>query len=187
VITISKVLACCALVSSALYAADYAKLPAYRYAGGNAVEAAVATYAVQEFANHYEPADISIPVVNVVAVDSGAAGETLVWGSFWVFNYELRGDTLSCVSGGEYPGLAHLQKSKDGSYRVKALEVVEDGSRYTGSAKRIFGKHYGAFTKMQSDTELRERKRVEMIGDYVRVNKLPISGYQDYGWEVMPI
>lgn len=159
----------------------------YGFAEGNALETAVSNYVVGEIAPQYAKADVSIPIVNILAVDSSQSRETLVWGSFWVLNYELRGDTLFCVSGGDHSGLAHLQQAEDGSYFVKKLEVVEDGAKFTKSAKRIFGKHYKSFMKIYSDKDAREKKRVEMIRDYVREKDLRVTKYQDYGWEAKSI
>ena len=160
---------------------------AYSTAEDNYLEAAVSAYIVDNVAPQYAKAEISIPVVNILAVDSTKASETLVWGSFWVFNYELRGDTLFCVSGGEHSGLAHLQKTKDGNYLVKKLDIPEDGAGFTKSAKRIFGKHYESFMKVYSNEDFRENKRAQGIRDYVRKKKLPVTKYQDYGWEAKSI
>jgi len=146
-------------------------------------ETPILNYAVGEIAPQYAQSDVTIPVVNILAVDSSQSNETLVWGSFWVFNYEFRGDTLFCVSGGDHSGLAHLQQAEDGSYFVKKLEVVEDGAKFTKSAKKIFGKHYKSFMKIYSDKNVREKKRAETIRDYVKANGLSITKYQDYGWE----
>lgn len=159
----------------------------YGIAEDNYLESAVSAYLVDNVAPQYAKAEISIPVVNILAVDSTKASGTLVWGSFWVFNYELRGDTLFCVSGGEHSGLAHLQKTKDGNYLVKKLDVPEDGAGFTKSAKRIFGKHYESFMKAHSDENFRENKRTQGIRDYVRDKKLPATRYQDYGWEAKSI
>jgi hypothetical protein len=37
--------------------------------------------------------------------------------------------------------------------------------------------------KIYSDQDVREKKRAESIRDYVKANGLPITKYQDYGWE----
>ena len=160
---------------------------AYSTAEDNYLESAVSAYIVDNIAPLYAKGEVSIPVVNILAVDSSKVDETLVWGSFWVFNYELHGDTLFCVSGGEHPGLAHLQKSKDGKYLVKKIDVVEDGAGFTKSAKRIFGKHYESFMKAYSDEAFRENKRAQGIRDYVRNKNLSVTKYQDYGWEAKSI
>jgi hypothetical protein len=160
---------------------------AYGNAEDNVLESAVSAYLGSNIAPQYSKGDVTIPVVNILAVDSSKGNETLVWGSFWVFNYELRGNTLFCVSGGEHSGLAHLQKTKDGKYLVKKLDVPEDGAGFTKSAKKIFGKQYESFMKVHSDEALREGKRAQTIRDYVKDKKLPVTKYQDYGWEAKSI
>ena len=186
--TFSKIAIACALAASSAFASDGdgAKIPAYRYDGADVIEGAVSDYVLSEFAPEYAPADVSIPVVNVIAVDYGDADETLVWGSFWVFNYELAGDTLVCTSGGEHPGLFRLEHTGDG-YEVKSFEMVADGSRYTKSAKKIFGKFYDAFRDVEADTENRERVRAETIARYVKAHDLAVTRYKDYGWEAKSI
>ena len=160
---------------------------AYSTAEDNYLESAVSAYIDDKIAPLYAKGEVSIPVVNILAVDSSKVNETLVWGSFWAFNYELHGDTLFCVSGGEHSGLAHLQKTKDGNYLVKKLDIPEDGAGFTKSAKRIFGKHYESYMKVFSDEKFRESKRAQGIRDYVRNKKLPVTKYQDYGWEAKSI
>ena len=158
------------------------------FAGSDPLEAAISAYVVDEFGPHYAQSDATIPVVNILATQTTKQGEALAWGSFWVFNYELRGDTLFCVSGGNYPGAAHLKKSDKGDYVVTGIDVVEDGSRYDKSARKIFGEYYDEWVKNMSNNEtLRENKRAEMIGDYVKAKGLSAKMYQDYGWEAKPI
>lgn len=36
---------------------------------------------------------------------------------------------------------------------------------------------------MSGNETLRESKRAEMIGDYVKANDLFVTMYQDYGWD----
>ena len=63
------------------------------------------------------------------------------------------------------------------------MEVTEDGSGYTESAKRIFGDHYDEFAKVNSDEETREKTRAQIIANYVAANNLQITAYKDYGWD----
>ena len=46
-----------------------------------------------------------------VEVDESDSADVRVWGDFWVFNYNISGDTLKTVSGGDHPGLFHLVKT----------------------------------------------------------------------------
>jgi hypothetical protein len=67
------------------------------------------------------------------------------------------------------------------------LDIPEDGAGFTKSAKRIFGKYYESFMKIYSDEDFRENRRAQGIRDYVKHKKLPVTKYQDYGWEAKSI
>ena len=112
--------------------------------------------------------------------------DVLVWGDFWVFNYDLSGDTLKTVSGGDHPGLMHLKKTDKG-FEVTDFEQVEDGAGNMESAKRIFGDKYDAFHEINSSEELREEKRLGYILDYVNRLHLSATMVQDYGWPAVEL
>ena len=107
----------------------------------------------------------------------------MVWGDFWVFNYNLAGDTLETVSGGSHPGLMHI-KQTDTGFEVTAFDQVEDGSRYMPSAKKIFGEKYDAFQTINSDEVRREKHRAEILANYVKKHNIPATKYKDYGWPI---
>ncbi len=163
-------------------AASSANLPKFVYIGDDPVIAPICAYSVDVLAANYPAADVSIPCIQVVALDESNPDDVLVYGSYWIYNYKLDGDTLVCESGGHYPGLIHL-KTVDNKYEVASFDVVEDGSNYDESAKEIFGDHYDDFTKLVSDDAFHEEIRKNIIGDYVADNKLSITKYQDYGQE----
>ena len=163
-------------------AAEDNALPAFVYPEDDPVLSAVSDYITVELASNYEPADVCIPVIRVVAVDDSKEDDILVWGEFYVNNYDLNGDILETKSGGNYPGCMHLQKEED-VCTVTAFDVVEDGSRYDESAKKIFGDKYEEFTGLSSDDTDRENVRKETIKKYVDINGLNIKAYKDFGWE----
>ena len=156
-------------------------LPDYEYPGPEAFYSEVYDY-VEDLAEDYPEADVSIPCILIVAEDEGDNGETLVYGDFWIFNYNLDGTTLKCASGGSYPGCLHVSYD-EGEYEVTEFEVVEDGEGYGESAKAIFGSHYEDFAKIHSDSEAMEPIRAQIIANYVAANNLDITEYQDYGWD----
>ena len=163
-------------------AAEDNALPAFVYPEDDPVLSAVSDYITVELASNYEPADVCIPVIRVVAVDDSKEDDILVWGEFYVNNYDLNGDILETKSGGNYPGCMHLKKEED-VCTVTAFDVVEDGSRYDESAKKIFGDKYEEFTGLSSDDTDRENVRKETIKKYVDINGLNIKAYKDFGWE----
>ncbi|MBR3716885.1 MAG: hypothetical protein IKN19_02820, partial [Bacteroidaceae bacterium] len=74
----------------------------------------------------YAAGEHCVPARSIVAVDEQDKSDIKVWGDFWVFNYNLVGDTLKCVSGGSHPGLMHVRKTDNG-FEVTAFDQVEDG------------------------------------------------------------
>ena len=142
---------------------------------------AIERYLVKECGSKYLKGQYCIPFQTVVAVDERNDEDILVWGDFWVFNYNLAGDTLETVSGGSHPGLMHI-KQTDTGFEVTAFDQVEDGSRYMPSAKKIFGEKYDAFQTINSDEVRREKHRAEILANYVKKHNIPATKYKDYGW-----
>ena len=129
----------------------------------------------------YAEGEHCVPVSNIVAVDEQEKADIKVWGDFWVFNYNLVGDTLKCVSGGSHPGLMHISQTVNG-YEVTGFDQVEDGAGNLPSAHRIFGANYEAFHAINSNAEGREALRAKTLADYVKTHHLTATLYQDYGW-----
>ena len=154
----------------------------YGYAGTDPVEAAVYKYMVKEVSKNYDKADVAIPVVTIVHTDDTDQKDIVVYGDFWINNYNIKGDTLECVSGGNYPGVLHVKKDGD-AYIVSGAEFAADGEDFDKSAKELFGDHYDAFMKVYSDSDAREALRKKIVSDYVKLNGLKVSKYQDYGWD----
>lgn len=142
---------------------------------------AIDRYLVNEIGKHYAKGEHCVPIHPIVTVDERNSEDILVWGDFWVFNYNQVGDTLKCVSGGSHPGLMHIRQTEKG-YEVTGFEQVEDGSRYLPSAKKIFGKKYEVFHTINSDAEKRERLRAEGLSVYAKKHHLGVTMYQDFGW-----
>lgn len=160
--------------------ADYIDGAAYGYAGDDPVEAACYQYMAEEIAPQYSEAEISIPTVIIVSEDFTPEDEVLVYGDFWVENYNVEGDTLKTVSGGNHPGCMHVSKS---DYTVTAFDQVEDGGNFEASAKEIFGEAYEDFMDVYGDSDARAETRKITVSDYVNLNHLDIKYYQDEGWD----
>ena len=160
-------------------------LPVYTYKEADSTMAAAAEYTVSEFSKNYDVADVSVPAVTIVGEDMNDPSDVKVWGIFELYNYKLneKNSTLECQSGGVYPGLMHMEKKDGGGYTVKSVELVEDGEGFTQSAKKIFGNHYDRFMKEYSNDKDRDDTRKDFIEDYVKSNNLPITHYQDFGWD----
>ena len=147
----------------------------------NTYLSAIDRYLVEEIGKHYAQGEHCVPIHNVVAIDESNAEDILVWGDFWVFNYNQVGDTLKCMSGGNHPGLMHVRQTDNG-FEVNSFDQVEDGSNNLPSAKRIFGDKYEAFQAINSNKEDREKLRAEGLATYVKKQGLSATTYEDYGW-----
>ena len=142
---------------------------------------AIDRYLTDSIGSYYAKGEHCVPIHSIVAVDERNSENILVWGDFWVFNYNQVGDTLKCVSGGSHPGLMHIRQTEKG-FEVTAFDQVEDGSRYLPTAKKIFGDKYDAFHAINSDEKNRERLRAEGLSVYAKKNGLAVNLYQDHGW-----
>ena len=149
-------------------------------------DAAVEDYLVNVIGKNYTEAAYCIPCPFIVSSNLGNKDDVLVWGDFWVFNYDVAGDTLKTVSGGNHPGLMHLKKTDKG-FEVTSFDAVEDGAGNMESAKRIFGDKYDAFWEVNSNQEKREDIRLHFIADYVKKHNLPVKMVQDYGWPAVEL
>lgn len=140
-------------------------------------------YLADSIGSQYAPGELCIPCLTVISweQDKENPDSVSVLGDFWVFNYNVVGDTLKTVSGGSHPGKMILRLIDD-LYEVISFDQVGDGSNFTPSAKRIFGDMYEAFQSINSDEDAREQARADFIVKYVKANKLSVKYYQDYGW-----
>lgn len=149
---------------------------------------AINQYLVDSIGSQYSPGEVCIPCATVVACDQADSDSAMmVWGDFWVFNYNVAGDTLKTVSGGSHPGLMRVMQNEKGEFEVLSFEQVEDGHGNEASARRIFGDLYEAFHSINSNEETREETRSIAIGWYVKNHDLPVKYYQDYGWPAKEI
>ena len=142
---------------------------------------AIDRYLTDSIGSKYAKGEHCVPIHSIVRVDERNSEDILVWGDFWVFNYNQSGDTLKCVSGGSHPGLMHIRQTEKG-FEVTAFDQVEDGSSYLPTAKKIFGDKFDAFKAINSDEKARERLRAEGLATYAKKNGLAVTLYQDYGW-----
>ena len=148
---------------------------------------AIGRYFTDQVAPQYAPAELCITYHNYADVDDSNPDDIQVWGDFWVENYNIAGDTLLFVSGGNHAGKVHVKKDSAGNYLATGLDAVGDGSNYLPTAKAIFGERFDDFQKANSDHVLREKIRKTAISGYVFKNKLNVKYYKDYGWPAVKI
>ena len=122
----------------------------------------------------------------IVSSDQAGTDSVLVLCDCWVLWYNVAGDTLKCVSGGNHSGLMSLKK-ENVKYTVKSFEQTVDGAGNDASARRIFGSHYDIYQNMHSNQDVREAFRKEQLQEYVKKHNLNVHYYQDYGWPAVKL
>ena len=157
---------------------------------------AIENYLVDSLGKNYTQGEVCIPVYSVINFEEPGepsnpdevitATDIKVWGDWWVFNYNIVGDTLKCISGGSHPGMFLLQKDGE-AYKVIAFDQVEDGSRNLPSAKRIFGDLYEDFHAINSNQDYRDSVRLAMVAQYVQEHNLSVTMLQDFGWPAVAL
>lgn len=147
---------------------------------------AIERFLTDSIGSQYAPATYSIPCVQYVASDESNADNILVWGDYWVFNYNLDADTLKTVSGGSHPGLMHVKQTGE-NFTVIAFDQVTDGTDFLPSAKRVFKDQFDKFQAIYSDADSRDEHRTQSIAQFVKANNIPATHYQDYGWPAIEL
>ena len=147
---------------------------------------AIGDYLVNEIGEHYLKGELCIPTLMIVSSDQAGADNVPVLCDCWVLWYNVAGDTLKCVSGGNHSGLMSLNK-ENGKYTVKSFEQTVDGAGNDASARRIFGSHYDIYQNMHSNQDVREAVRKEQLQEYVKKHNLNVHYYQDYGWPAVKL
>jgi hypothetical protein len=117
----------------------------------------------------------------MIVSEEEQADSMKVWLDAWAYWYNISGDTLKTVSGGNHSGCITLA-IRVGNPTVSNFEQTLDGSAFLPSAKRIFSQHFDVFQNMHSSQGVREAARKEQLSYYLKERQLNIRYYQDYGW-----
>lgn len=142
---------------------------------------AISDYLVKVVGENYLKGEVCIPAIMIVAEENADSAQSQYYGDFWVFWYNIAGDTLKTVSGGNHSGCMALCR-QNGTFKVTGFEQTVDGAGNEASAKQIFGEHYDVYRRIHSNEDMRETARKEQLQDYVKRNGLNVYYYQDYGW-----
>ena len=151
-----------------------------------ALRQAISNYLVKEIGSQYSQGDLCVPVLMIVSAEEEGSEQARVWGDFWVFNYNIVGDTLKTVSGGNHSGYMDIAKAGE-ELQVKHFEQTENGASFEASAKRIFANHYDIYQNMHSNQDVREAVRQEQLQQYIKKNDLKVKYYQDFGWDAVEL
>ena len=167
-------------------------LPAYLYSGDDQIVGAVANYSAENSSQYWdhdvECVAIPAPVIlKTVMIDDAHAD---VYGNFWCMKYMLEDRTLVCISGGEAPGIMHLELV-DQVWTVASVETAGDGEDYAADIKRFCNgdKELEAayFNATDAQQEPLKGVRTQFIREYVEANQLQIDSYQDPYWDAVPL
>ena len=163
---------------------DEHKQDCIRYIDNNrkeqALRDAISDYLVKEIGVQYRQGELCIPTLMIVSAQEISADMAWVWGDFWIWWYDQKGDTLMTVSGGNHSGLMTVLQ-QDGKLKIESFEQTVDGAGNDASARRIFRSHYDIYQNMHSNQDVREAVRREQLTEYVKSHNLNISYYKDYG------
>ncbi|MBO6077160.1 MAG: hypothetical protein J6P66_00215 [Bacteroidaceae bacterium] len=169
---------------------DEHKQDCIRYIENNrreqALRDAISDYLIKEIGMQYRQGELCIPTLMIVSAQEISADMAWVWGDFWIWWYNHKGDTLMTVSGGNHSGLMTIQQ-QDGKFSVLSFEQTVDGAGNDASARRIFRSHYDIYQNMHSNQDVREAVRREQLTEYVKSHNLNISYYKDYGWDAIKL
>ena len=169
---------------------DEHKQDCIRYIENNrreqALRDAISDYLVKEIGVQYRQGELCIPTLMIVSAQEISADQAWVWGDFWIWWYNLEGDTLMTVSGGNHSGLMTVLQ-QDGKFQITSFEQTVDGAGYDASARRIFRSHYDVYQNMHSNQDVREAVRQEQLSEYVRSHNLNVHYYKDYGWDAVKL
>jgi len=125
------------------------------------------------------PSEISIPLYDIIALDDTNIQDIQATGDFWLFYYDLSGDTLKTVTGFNKPGKLHMWKMGNDKYSWSQFEFVSMENEK--NAQRVFGDKLEEFLALHADSDRREAIRAEAIAAYVRSNGLSVKYYQNEG------
>lgn len=176
---------CCAMMNA--FAAGTAALPAYAYTGDDPVVCAVAEAIVSNAPLHeLYPDSVLIPAPVILKTVPADDTHMSVYGNFWYMRYVQEGSQLTCVSGGEAPGVMQLEKTTDG-WKAVSVELAGDGSEY-GKDIQYFCKgdrelETAYYDSADAGKDPLMSVRTQLIREYVQANGLAIEAYADYGWE----
>lgn len=156
------------------------KLPEYEYTGKDLRIKAVFDETKKKSDEDKEEGLVTIPMLNIYKIVETKSGAE-VYANFWSETYYRYGNLLKNYSGGSYPGVMYLKKTKDG-YRVTKTRYAEDGASIERSIWKLCKGYPDVAVRMMKDS-VTENQRKKVLQEYVSQNKLKIKAYKEYGWQ----
>lgn len=156
------------------------KLPEYEYTGKDLRIKAVFDETKKKSDEDKEEGLVTIPMLNIYKIVETKSGAE-VYANFWSETYYRYGNLLKNYSGGSYPGVMYLKKTKDG-YRVTKTRYAEDGESLERSIWKLCKGYPDVAIRMMKDS-VTQNQRKKVLQKYVSQNKLKIKAYKEYGWQ----
>ena len=156
------------------------KLPEYEYTGKDLRIKAVFDETKKRSDEDKEEGLVTIPMLNIYKIVETKSGAE-VYANFWSETYYRYGSQLKNYSGGSYPGVMYLKKTKDG-YRVTKTRYAEDGESLERSIRKLCKGYPDVAIRMMKDS-VTQNQRKKVLQKYVSQNKLKIKAYKEYGWQ----
>ena len=156
------------------------KLPEYEYTGKDLRIKAVLDETKKRSDEDKEEGLVTIPMLNIYKIVETKSGAE-VYANFWSETYYCYGSLLKNYSGGSYPGVMYLKKTKDG-YRVTKTRYAEDGESLERSIWKLCKGYPDVAIRMMKDS-VTQNQRKKVLQKYVSQNKLKIKAYKEYGWQ----
>ena len=156
------------------------KLPEYEYTGKDLRIKAVFDETKKRSDEDKEEGLVIIPMLNIYKIVETKSGAE-VYANFWSETYYRYGNLLKNYSGGSYPGVMYLKKTKDG-YRVTKTRYAEDGESLEKSIWKLCKGYPDVAIRMMKDS-VTQNQRKKVLQKYVSQNKLKIKAYKEYGWQ----
>ena len=156
------------------------KLPEYEYTGKDLRIKAVFDETKKRSDEDKEEGLVTIPMLNIYKIVETKSGAE-VYANFWSETYYCYGSLLKNYSGGSYPGVMYLKKTKDG-YRVTKTRYAEDGESMERSIWKLCKEYPDVAIRMMKDSAT-QNQRKKVLQKYVSQNKLKIKAYKEYGWQ----
>ena len=156
------------------------KLPEYEYTGKDLRIKAVFDETKKRSDEDKEEGLVIIPMLNIYKIVETKSGAE-VYANFWSETYYRYGNLLKNYSGGSYPGVMYLKKTKDG-YRVTKTRYAEDGESLERSIWKLCKGYPDVAIRMMKDS-VTQNQRKKVLQKYFSQNKLKIKAYKEYGWQ----
>lgn len=168
-------------------------LPEYRYVGKDPYLEPICNYLTSLGTENFGSAQdtVMVPIPVILKKDVSNLARVRIWGEFWIMNYSLRGTILFNESGGEFPGMMTLERNENG-YEVTSFRLAAEGENMAKSLKKICGDDrtlYHQFQTLNGDISVNPTAEIrkKFIKQYVTENGLPVTAYEDYAWDPIPI